>query len=348
MSTPVAVVGASGYTGGELVRLLSSHPRAEVTAVFANRRAGQHLSAVFPSFGGVFDPLLEEVTPERVAESAEVVFLALPHGASAALALELSKRGKVVIDLSADFRLKDKDTYAKWYGTPHVAPELLESAVYGLPEFFRNDILGADLVASPGCYPTATALAIAPLLEAQLVEAEGIIVDAKSGASGAGRTPGLGTHLPEAGEGIRAYKVAGTHRHTPEMEQVLSELSGRDATLVFTPHLVPMTRGILACVYARPTDPEAPVGTYLEALVEAYAYEPFVTVLENSLPDTAHVRGSNRAHVTVRYDHRTQTVMAICAIDNLVKGAAGQAVQCFNLVQGFPETEGLEAAPQFP
>jgi N-acetyl-gamma-glutamyl-phosphate reductase len=346
MSCRVAVVGASGYTGAELLRLLSGHPRAELVGVFADRRAGEKLKDVVPSFAHT-DWVLETADAKDIAGRADVIMSALPHGVGAPLIAELAE-ARVVIDLSADFRLHKPELYQKWYGHPHPAPKLLERAVYGLPEFFRNDILNASLIACPGCYPTATALAIAPLLAERLVEPEGLIVDAKSGTSGGGRAASADFHHPEMAESIRAYKVAGTHRHTPEMEQALSEAAGQRVRLTFTPNLVPMTRGILACVYARPTDPDAAVTTYVEALERAYGYEPFLTVLKDRLPDTAHVRGSNRAHVTARYDAHAGIVVAICAIDNLVKGAAGQALQCLNLVQGYPETEGLEAAPLFP
>jgi N-acetyl-gamma-glutamyl-phosphate reductase len=301
---------------------------------------------VVPSFAHS-NRILEAAKPDDIAARADVVMTALPHGVGTSLIASVAKLGKVVIDLSADFRLRDPELYAEWYRTPHPAPALLREAVYGLPEFWRNDILNASLIACPGCYPTATTLAIAPLLMERLVEPQ-LIVDAKSGTSGAGRAPAQEFQFSEVGEGIRPYKVAGAHRHTPEMEQALSAASGQAVTLTFSPHLVPMSRGILACVYARPTDPDAPESTYLEALERAYGYEPFITVLSDRLPDTSHVRGSNRVHVTARYDRRINMVVAMCVIDNLVKGAAGQAIQCLNLVQGYPETEGLDAVPLFP
>jgi N-acetyl-gamma-glutamyl-phosphate reductase len=351
MGVRVAIVGASGYTGAELVRLVLSHPRLELGAAFANRRAGEPLARVFPQLSGLVDLELQPFDAAVVAERAEVAFTALPHGASARAVSELRERGVAVIDLSADFRLDDADVYAEWYGggEAHPVPELLEGAVYGLPELFRDQLPNADLIACPGCYPTATALAVAPLLRSGLIEPTGLIVDAKSGASGAGRSPGLGTHLPEVGEGVRAYKIAGTHRHTPEMEQTLSAVAGTEVVLSFTPHLLPMSRGILACVYGRPTNAAADISDYRAALTSAYGKEPFVVVLDDDqLPDTAHVRGSNRAHVAVRLDRRAGTVVALSAIDNLVKGAAGQAIQCLNIARGWPETTGLEAAPPFP
>ncbi|WP_428268050.1 N-acetyl-gamma-glutamyl-phosphate reductase [Haliangium sp.] len=355
-SLRIAILGASGYTGAELVRLLSAHPRVELAGLYAQRHAGARLGQVFPhllGLGALGARTLEAPDLDHVAERADLAVCALPHGHSAPVVAELHARGLRVIDLSADFRLRDPDDYARWYGSPerpaHPAPALLEEAAYGLPERYRDRIAGASLVACPGCYPTATLLAVGPLLERGLVAPEGLVVDAKSGVSGAGRSPSQATHFPEAGEGVRAYKIAGGHRHTAEIEQELGALAGRALTLIFTPHLVPMSRGILACVYAAPSDPGRDPEAYRQALVEAYADEPFVTVLEpGALPDTAAVRGSNHAHVQVAYDQRAQRVLALCAIDNLVKGASGQAVQCLNSMQGWDERAGLGAAPLFP
>jgi N-acetyl-gamma-glutamyl-phosphate reductase len=353
---PVAVVGASGYTGAELIRLLLRHPRARIAGLYAGRNAGARLGDIFPQFQGVFEHEVASFEPERVAAVARLAFTALPHGHSAPAVAALRERGVRVIDLSADFRLRDAREYAVWYGSPsgddepaHPAPALLDQAVYGLPERYRQAIAGAELVACPGCYPTAAILAMAPLLERGLVAARGIIIDAKSGASGAGRSPSPATHLPEAAEGVRAYKIAGAHRHTGEIEQELGAAAGASVRVVFTPHLLPMSRGILACVYAAPTDPDRDPHAYDEAVRRAYQNEPFVTVLApGALPDTAHVRASNRAHVAIAYDARAQRVLALAAIDNLVKGASGQAVQCMNIMCGWDETAGLDAAPVFP
>src|SRR5690606_3146439 len=259
----------------------------------------------------------------------------------------LLERGRLVVDLSADFRLRDPAVFGAWYGE-HPHPELLDRAVYGLPELHRHALAGARLIASPGCYPTAAILALAPLLARGLVSARGLIVDAKSGVSGAGRSPSAATHFPEVGEGVRAYKVAGTHRHTPEVEQELSRVAGAPVELTFTPHLVPMSRGIFSCAYAAPTEGVRGEEELRAALAEAYAGEPFVVVLEDGLPDTSHVRGSNRAQVAVRHDARAGRVLAMSAIDNLVKGASGQAIQAMNLAMGWPETEGLLGAAIFP
>jgi N-acetyl-gamma-glutamyl-phosphate reductase len=357
-SARVAVIGASGYTGSELLRLLAHHPRVVVTAVMARRAAGQRLVDVFPHLRGHLDLPIEAFDADAVAARADVACCALPHGESAPIVAALRARGVVVLDLSADYRLRDAAAWASWYGSAehpvHPAPALLADAVYGLPERHRARLRGAGLVAVPGCYPTASILAVAPLLAAGLVEPRGLVIDAKSGASGAGRSPALATHLPEAGEGVRAYKVAGSHRHTAELEQELALAAGAPLAVLFTPHLLPMARGILSCVYASPTaagaaalaaDPDAARA----ALATAYADEPFVDVLPaGALPDTAHVRGSNRAHVTAVFDRRSERVLAIAAIDNLVKGAAGQAVQCLNLALGWPETTGLLQAALFP
>lgn len=347
----VAVIGASGYTGAELLRLLLGHPRVTIAQVMARRAAGQRIEQVFPHLTGKLSMAVDAFDADAVAAGADVAFAALPHGESAQVVAALRARGVDTFDLSADFRLRDGAIWQQWYGGEHAhpAPALLDEAVYGLPERHRAALRGAHLVAVPGCYPTATTLAIAPLLAAGLVAPTGLVVDAKSGASGAGRTPGLSTHLPEAAEGIRAYKVAGSHRHTPEIEQELARAAGVEVRVLFTPHLVPMSRGILACVYAEPTDPARPASAYRDALVAAYAGEPFVDVLApGALPDTAFVRGSNRAHVTATYDPRSRRVLALSAIDNLVKGAAGQAIQCLNVARGWPETLGLDHAPLFP
>jgi N-acetyl-gamma-glutamyl-phosphate reductase len=347
MKIPCAVVGASGYTGAELCRLLLGHPTFELVSVFAKTSAGQSLAKVFPQFAGRADMTL---MPFDVAAAghARLVFSALPHGESAAVCAALVERGVFCVDLSADFRLRDGAEHARWYGEDH-APALRARAVYGLPERHRAQLRSARLIANPGCYPTATILATAPLLDARLISPEGLVVDAKSGVSGAGRAATTAVHFSEAGEGIRPYKIAGAHRHTPEIEQELTAAAGQEVRLTFTPHLTPMSRGILACVYATPTDATRPAHAYHDALAAAYGKEPFVTVLPpGQLPDTAFVRGSNQAHVAVAWDERARRVIAMAAIDNLVKGAAGQAVQCANLALGLPETAGLEGVAFFP
>ncbi len=350
MAIRTAVVGASGYTGAELIRLLWAHPEVELVGAFARRAAGRTLQNVFPQLTGLTDLDVEEFDAEKIAAAASVVFTALPHGHSARCIGELVDRGVKVVDLSADFRL-DLETYQTWYGE-HPRPDLLPRAVCGLPEIGpaqRRKLTESDLVACPGCYVTASTLALAPLLATELIKPSPVIIDAKSGASGAGRSPGLGTHLPEVGESIRAYKVAGTHRHTPEIEALLQRTTGIAPRVTFTPHLVPMSRGILVVAYAQPSDVDKAPSDYQAAIEAAWAKEAFVSALgPDQLPDTAHVRGSNRAHVAVRVDQRNQTVLAFSAIDNLVKGAAGQAVQCFNLMNGLEETAGLNMVPLFP
>jgi N-acetyl-gamma-glutamyl-phosphate reductase len=341
--TSVAIIGASGYTGAELVRLVLGHPRLTLAGVYAHKSAGQKLQASFPQFAGKLDLTLLPYSANSV--DAEVAFLALPHHESAQVGAELYRRGLTVLDLSADFRLRDRAIYEQWYG-PHGAPELLPEARYGLVELHRDELRGARLVAVPGCYPTASILPLAPLLARGLISSEGIVVDAKSGVSGAGRTPGAATHYPEVEGGVRAYKVA-AHRHTPEIEQELARAAKHELSLTFVPHLLPMSRGILSNGYSVPTDPSRPASDYQAALREAYRDEPFVAVIDTP-PDTAFVRGSNRVHVAAFYDARARRVIAMGAIDNLVKGAAGQALQCLNVAMGWPETDGLDGVAIFP
>lgn len=342
---PVAIVGASGYAGAELVRLCAGHPRIAIAGLYARRQAGEPVAEHFPHLAGIVDGAYRAYDPDAIAREARVAFLALPHGESIAAAKDLLERGVLVLDLSADFRLRSLADYQAWYGA-HAAPELLAVARYGLVERHREELKDARLVAVPGCYPTAALLALAPLLAARAISPDGLIVDAKSGVSGAGRSPSLATHFAEAGEGVRAYKVA-EHRHTPEIEQELARAAGRELKLTFTPHLLPMTRGILATCYAQPTDPKRERADYLAILRESYAREPFVSVLDRP-PDTAFVRGSNRVQVSAWVDARAGRVIVCGAIDNLVKGAAGQAVQCLNVCEGWSETEGLGGGALFP
>lgn len=338
----VAVVGAAGYAGIEAVRLVVGHPRLRLVLATSGADAGKPIASVYPALAGATDLAFSEPHVSAIADAASVALLAVPHTAAVELAVPLLEAGVTVIDLSADFRLKDAATYETWYGVEHAAPELLPSAVYGLPELDRSGLPGASLVACPGCYPTATALAAAPALESGLASGTRLIVDAKSGVSGAGRSPSAKTHFVAANEAVAAYQVGGKHRHTPEIEQVLSAVAGHDVGVVFTPHLVPMTRGLLATVYM---DVPAAFGTAdaVDLYSRRFGNEPFVHVHPaGSQPSTAEVRGSNRAAVGVEVDERTHTLIATCAIDNLVKGAAGQAVQCLNAVLGYPETEGFE------
>ncbi len=344
----VAVIGATGYTGAELLRLLCAHPRVAVTRIVGHGKAGQPIAQVLPAFHGVLDGTIAAFDADDVAAHADTAFLALPHGAAAIVAKALRARGVVVLDLSADFRLRDRAVHREWYGEDH-APELAAEAVYGLPELHREALRRADLIAVPGCFPTASTLALAPLLRAGLARTTGLVIDAKTGVSGAGRSPLPNTHFPETSEGVRAYKVAGQHRHTPEIEQELSGVAGVPVRLVFTPHLIPMTRGILATAYASATRDDVTAAACTEAAQSLYADSPVVAVLPpGSHPDTLWVRGSARAHVAYARDPRTGTIVAQATLDNLGKGAAGQAVQCFNVRFGFDEGEGLPRVGMFP
>lgn len=343
----VAVVGASGYTGLELVRLLHNHPRVNVTCVTSERSAGKRIDAIFPTLRGCCDLVLENLEPVRVSGKADLIFTALPHKAAMEVIPTFLHLGKTVIDLSADYRLSDATVYGEWYER-HLNPHLLGEAVYGLPEIRRSDIPGRKLVANPGCYPTSIVLGLAPLLTKGLVDLSSIIADSASGVTGAGRAAKVDTLYCEVNEGYKAYGVGGVHRHTPEIEQELSLLAGERVTITFTPHLVPMDRGILSTIYATPLG-----GTSTEELVELYREfyrgEPFVRVLpQGSLPSTAFVRGANFCDLSPLVDRRTGRVIVVSAIDNLMKGASGQAVQNMNVVCGFPETLGLAGAALFP
>ena len=336
---PIGIIGASGYVGAELMRLLAQHPGFDVGFVTGDTQAGQPVADLYPHLAAIgtdqeflkYDPhLLDDVA---------LAFLALPHGQSMALAGDVLDRGNVAVDLAADFRLKDPNHYQQWYGEPHQAPDLLGQFAYGLPELFRDELAGATAVAVPGCYPTSAALAVAPLARLGLIQPVGVIVDAASGVSGAGRPPKAHTTFCAVDEDFTAYGLI-DHRHTPEIEQAAG------ASVLFTPHLAPMNRGILATCYAKPTA-ETSTDALLAALAEFYADEPFIVVSDRS-PSTKATLGSNAAHLTVRYDARTNTVVALCAIDNLVKGAAGQAIQCANLISGLDEATGLTAVGVYP
>jgi N-acetyl-gamma-glutamyl-phosphate reductase len=341
----VGVIGASGYTGAELVRLLGHHGGAAVRLLTAERHAGKPLAAVFPHLAGLDLPDLVSLG-EVDWEGVELVFCCLPHGTTQEVVLGLPERLRIV-DLSADFRLDDPETYAQWYGRPHRAPELQRQAVYGLTELARDGVAGARLVANPGCYPTAALLPLVPLLSAGQIEADDLIIDAKSGVTGAGRAAKEANLFAEVAEGVHAYGVAG-HRHAPEIEQGLSLAAGRQVIVSFTPHLVPMNRGLLATIYVKLAD-GAEAADLRRTLAGRYADEPFVGVTaEGAAPATRHVRGSNRCLIGVFPDRVPGRAILISALDNLVKGASGQAVQNMNLMCGLPETTGLEQEPLFP
>ncbi len=348
----VGVLGASGYTGAELVRLLSRHPGVKLCLLTAERHAGEPLDRVFPHLGGLGLPDL--VSTEQVAwgePGLDIVFCALPHGTTQTVVARILDAGAngapKVIDLSADFRLDDPAVYETWYGKPHAATALQGQAVYGLAELDRERIRLGRLIACPGCYPTTAILPLVPLLEAGLIEADGIIVDAKSGVSGAGRALKEPNLFAEVAEGVHAYGIA-AHRHLPEIEQQLGKARGAPVQVTFTPHLVPMNRGILATIYMRLT-PGTSVQQLRGALADRYADEPFVGVLpEGASPATRHVRGSNHCLIGVFADRVEGRAIVVAALDNLVKGGAGQAVQDMNIVCGYGETVGLEQAALFP
>ena len=344
----VGIVGASGFTGAELMRLCAGHPDLEVVVVTGDTQAGRQVGDLHPGLAaGYGDVAFEPYTPD-VVDGLDAVFLGLPHGASQAVAADLIDRVGAVLDLSADFRLDDPSLYPQWYGSDHTAPELTDRFVYGLPELFRAELTGADAVAVPGCYPTAASLALAPLAREGLIELEGVVVDAASGVSGAGRAPKENTTFCAVSDDFAAYGLL-DHRHTPEMEQVLTTVAERPASVLFTPHLAPMSRGILATCYARPS--ATAIGETTESLLSAvhavYDDEPFVVVTDDP-PTTKATLGANTARVTVRHDERTGWIVALCAIDNLVKGASGQAVQCANLALGLPEAAGLPTVAVTP
>jgi N-acetyl-gamma-glutamyl-phosphate reductase len=345
MAYRAGVVGASGYTGAELLRLLAGHPEIEVVHVTAESNAGAAVGRLYPSLATAHPRT--EYAPYDTADLAglDVVFLALPHGESQRVVPELVQRVTHIVDLGADFRLPAA-VYEQWYGRAHAAPRLLDDFAFGLPEVFRETVAAGPHVAAPGCYPTAAALALAPLLAEDLVEPAGILVDAMSGVSGRGRGLSAASLFSEANESVSAYGLL-THRHTGEMQWALSRVGTVDVQLLFTPHLVPMTRGLLATCHARPTVAGLSTATLLDRFRAFYAGEPFVAALNEPSPTKATL-GSNAAHVTVRFDERTGSVLAFCALDNLVKGASGQAVQCANLLLGLPETVGLTAVGMMP
>lgn len=342
----VAVVGASGYTGIELLRILHCHPEVAVTCVTSERSAGKTVAEIFPSVRERYTQVLEHLEPVRVSEKADFIFTALPHQAAMEVVPTFLKLGKKVVDLSADYRFRDPSVYESWY-EPHMNPDVLSRAVYGLPEIRRGEIAGADLVGNPGCYPTSVILGLAPLLRNGLIDPASIIADSKSAVSGAGRGAKVDTLFCEVNEGFKAYGVA-AHRHTPEIEQELSLLAGEEVKISFTPHLVPMDRGILSTIYAGlPGD--SSTGQLLKLYRDFYNDEEFVRVLpEGAYPSTLYVRGSNFCDIGLTLDRRTGRVIVVSAIDNLVKGAAGQAVQNMNIMNGFPENLGLDALPLFP
>lgn len=351
----IAVIGASGYTGGELLRLLNLHPHITLTRVVASDKSqGFAISSVLPHLTKIYDRALSSLDISAITQESDVVFLALPHTQSLQPVAEFFSHGKHVIDLSADYRLQNAEVYEKWYQTSHPFPGLLKEAVYGLPELHRSAIANSRLVAVPGCYPTVAILQLAPLIRQNLLESPSIIIDAKSGISGAGRSPALGYHFPESHEAIHAYKLS-THRHLPEIEQELARLApasslaqGQGPSLIFTPHLIPINRGILSTAYAKVksgVDQSRLDAAYQEQYQDEYFVRLFPRA-EGVNPNT--LRGSNFCDLSCTYDARSGYLITTGALDNLVKGAAGQAIQCMNLMTGLPENTGLTGAGLFP
>jgi N-acetyl-gamma-glutamyl-phosphate reductase len=343
----VAVCGGSGYTGIELLRILSGHHGVGITAVTSEKSAGRKVSDVFPHLHACRDLVYEPLNKEKLLEKADIFFLALPHGASQEAVSFFFRSNRKVIDLSADYRIREPEVYRQWYGLPHVFQTALKKAVYGLPEIYRAKIRKTRLVANPGCYPTGAILGLLPAIKSGLVDPSSIVIDSKSGTSGAGRKADVAVSYCEVNEGFRAYGI-GSHRHTPEIEQELSLLAGGPVTVNFTPHLLPVDRGILTTIYAKlrkKTDTVPVIGLYQKS----YRNEPFIRVLEeNVLPNIKNVRGTNFCEIGMKVVARTNTLVIVTAIDNLVKGAAGQAVHNMNLMTGFAETEGLGTPALYP
>lgn len=338
-----AVAGATGYAGAELVRLLTAHPAVQLTLITSRQFAGQRFDRVFPSMAGRVDLLLEELNDDRICAAADIIFTALPHKLPMKVAPEIIKRGRKLVDLSADFRFAEAGVYEAVY-QPHTAPELLKESVYGLSEVYASEIAAAGLVGNPGCYPTSVLLPLIPLIKSGLVDLDGIVADSKSGVSGAGRSPSLAVHYCEVNESLKAYKVA-VHRHAPEMEAVLSREVGRPVQITFVPHLIPMTRGMLSTIYARARG-ALTAQMVQDCLAAFYSGRPFVRMRPpGTPPDTLHVRGTNYCDIGFALDERNQRLILMSAIDNLGKGAAGQAVQNMNLMFGLDETAGLDQIP---
>jgi len=343
----VAIVGASGYAGGELLKILLSHPKVEVVSITSERSAGKHVAALFPNLGRVCNMSFEKLDPREISAKAELAFMAVPHKQAMNPVAQFVGVNMRVIDLSADFRFKDARVYEDWYDTEHEQPGVCNVAIYGLPETNREEVKRARVIGNPGCYPTGALLALTPLLKEGLVELDSIVVDSKSGVSGAGRTPGEMYHYPECNETLTPYKV-GQHRHTPEIEQGLSEAAGEPVVISFTPHLAPMNRGIITTAYARLNKYKGPE-SLLKLYAKFYKDSYFVRILgKGNYPTVSSVKGTNFCDIGLYSDLRTKRVVVMSAIDNLVKGAAGQAVQNMNLMYGFEETEGLKHLGIFP
>ena len=344
-----AILGGSGYTGFELIRLLQNHPEAEITAVTSQRLAGTPVSDTFMGLRNSnlkFEPL----NIDTLTGKADLFFLCLPHKTSQDIVAHLHKAGKKVIDLSADYRLKSAEIYEEWYKTPHMHKDLLTEAVYGLPELYRESISKASIIANPGCYPTSIALGLAPVIDKDYIDTDTIVIDSKSGTSGAGRSPSQPFMFCEVNESVKAYGIT-VHRHTPEIEQTLSDLSKKDIKVIFTPHLIPMDRGMLSTIYVR-LNKEIPLEDIQGTYRDFYKNEPFVKIMNNGvLPATKAVKGSNYCDISIFMDKRGNkgnTLIIVSAIDNLLKGASGTALHNMNIMYGFEETTGLTSAPPSP
>ena len=341
----VGIVGATGYAGAELVRILSGHPGVKITVLTSRKYKGERFDGIYPSMAGSVDLICENYDADHICDRADLIYTALPHKLPMELIPELIRRGKKVIDLSADFRFRDAKQYENHYQR-HTAKNLLEIAVYGLSEIYHEKIKESDLIGNPGCYPTSVLLPLIPIVKSNLINFNTIVADSKSGVSGAGRSPSLITHFCETNESFKAYKVA-THRHNPEMEEILSFESGQDVRITFVPHLVPMTRGMLTTIYA---DLLKGIGydDIINCLNSFYTDKPFIRICpKGKFPDTLHVRGTNYCDIGFTLDLPNQRLILVSAIDNLVKGAAGQAVQNMNIMFGLDETKGLMNVP-FP
>jgi len=346
MKTRVGIVGGTGYTGVELLRLLLLHPEVEITALTSQKYAGLPIHQVFPSLSKRIQLTCEELSVDRIAEKVDFVFTAVPHKTAMETVPLFYQRGKKVVDLSADFRLKDAAVYERWY-QKHTCPELLSESVYGLPELHREKIRGARIVGNPGCYPTGALIPLIPLLRQGIISSEHIIADSKSGASGAGRDVVLGSLFCEVNEGVKAYKIF-DHRHLPEIDQELSLLIQKKVEVTFVPHLIPMDRGILTTLHLR-LSRKMKAEEVLNVLQESYGKEPFVRIYpKGKLPSTKDVRGSNYCDIGLNVNESGERLVIVSAIDNLVKGASGEAVQNMNIMLGYPETLGLEVLPLFP
>lgn len=340
----VSVLGATGYAGIELVRLLTKHPRVKITHLISKSYAGQKISQVYPSFENILDLTLEDINIDAICADSDVVFTALPHGASKEVIPPLVERGIRIIDFSGDYRYNSKEVYEQWYGEKHSSPHLLEKAIYGLCELHREEIKNASLIGNPGCYTTCSILALAPLVSNKLIDTKNIIIDAKSGVTGAGRTASLDFSFSECTENMKAYKIA-THRHTSEIEQELSLLADEDIFLSFTPHLVPLKRGILATCYANLKN-SISAEEIINTFKEFYKNEKFIRIYESGkLPDTKNVAGSNFTDIGIAVDERLNRVVIVSCIDNIVKGASGQAIQNMNIMFGINEYEGIDSPP---